>query len=189
MTESELDLDAGTWLLPGERSKNHGAHLFHLAPLAKTIIAESPRVANPSGFLFSTNGQTAVSGFSRAKIGLDELMLDYARKSAVALGDDPGKVRILPWVLHDLRRTLASGMARLRVDQNLVEARQAAGDEKAERLAQRFVRRALVMRRAKQQQHESWQSCCHVLRKERQQDLQNERQQPRITTCHSYGPL
>jgi hypothetical protein len=52
----------------------------------------------PQGTCFSTTGTTAVSGFSKAKIEIDE----------VAGVED--------WTLHDLRRTMASGMARLGVE-------------------------------------------------------------------------
>lgn len=40
-------------------------------------------------------------------------MLEIARAEAKARGDDPDAVTIEPWRVHDLRRTVASGMARL----------------------------------------------------------------------------
>ena len=121
MNESELDLQEARWLLPAERSKNHTAHLVHLAPLPLRIMKKSPRVVNKAGFVFSTNGKTAASGFSRAKRNLDKAMLEFARADAEALGDDPDKVKIAPWVVHDLRRTMASGMARLGVPLPVIE--------------------------------------------------------------------
>ena len=39
MCWTELDLDAGTWALPSERSKNHRAHTITLPPAALAIIA------------------------------------------------------------------------------------------------------------------------------------------------------
>ena len=53
--------------------------------------------------LFSTTGKTPVSGFSKEKIGLDE---------SAGIG---------AWWLHDLRRTMASGMARLGVSLPVIE--------------------------------------------------------------------
>jgi integrase len=37
-------------------------------------------------------------------------------------GDDPDKVQLKPWTNHDLRRTLRSGLSRLRVDRDTAEA-------------------------------------------------------------------
>jgi integrase len=55
--------------------------------------------------LFTTTGDTPVSGFSRAKARLDNLM-----------GQIPD------WRFHDLRRTVATGLQRLRVPQEVTDA-------------------------------------------------------------------
>src|SRR5262249_5877144 len=62
-----------------------------------------------SKFVFSP-GVTAPSGFSRAKTRLDGLI-------AKENGGEP----IQPWVLHDVRRSVASGMAGLGVDLPIIE--------------------------------------------------------------------
>ena len=72
----------------------------------ENALAARHLVNNELSFIFSTNGRTAPSGFSRAKERLDAEMLRLAR-------EEKPKVEITPWVLHDLRRTMASGMARL----------------------------------------------------------------------------
>jgi hypothetical protein len=36
-------------------------------------------------------------------------------------GDDPGPVRLVPWVLHDLRRVVRSRLSALRVDDHVAE--------------------------------------------------------------------
>jgi integrase len=41
------------------------------------------------------------------------VILEIARREAKERGDDPDVVAIAPWRIHDLRRTVASGMARL----------------------------------------------------------------------------
>jgi integrase len=48
-------------------------------------------------------------------------MLIEARREAQDRGEDPAAVGIRPWVLHDLRRSAASGMARLGVDLPVIE--------------------------------------------------------------------
>jgi hypothetical protein len=62
--------------------------------------------------LFSTNGETPSSGFSRAKGRIDELMASYAAKEDKT---------IEPFVIHDLRRTVAKGMAKLGVALPVIE--------------------------------------------------------------------
>lgn len=122
-TQSELALGGKepVWTIPAARAKNGNEHLVPLAPLAVEIIKGLP-VIGESDLLFTTNGETTVSGFSRAKTRLDEAMLRIARKEAEERGDDPEEVKIEPWVLHDFRRTAASGMAALGISPHVVEA-------------------------------------------------------------------
>jgi hypothetical protein len=57
-----------------------------------------------------------VSGFSRAKRRLDAAMLAAKREQRGAKCDSiPG------WILHDLRRTAATGMARLNIAPHVVD--------------------------------------------------------------------
>lgn len=94
---------------------------MHLSDTALAIIEAVPKVKNEAGLLFTTTGETPPSGFSRAKGRMDGLMLGYARAEAKKRGDDPAKVEIPDWVIHDLRRTMASGMARLGVQLPVIE--------------------------------------------------------------------
>jgi integrase len=94
MRWSELDVDAGAWTIPGERSKNGKPHIVALSPLAIETLERVPRIVDQD-LLFSGSGKTPVSGFGHAKARLD-----------VAMG-------VADWVLHDLRRTATTGMARL----------------------------------------------------------------------------
>jgi integrase len=94
MRWSELDLVARTWTIPGARAKNGKPHIVHLNPLAVELLDQVPRIVD-QGLLFSGNGITPVSGFSSAKARLD---------AAMGATD---------WVLHDLRRTATTGLARL----------------------------------------------------------------------------
>lgn len=114
LRERELRTEEKLWTLPAERAKNGVAHDVHLADIASDVLKASPRVTNDGGFVFSTNGRNPASGFSRAKERLDAEMLRLARE------ENP-KAEIAPWVLHDLRRTMASGMARLGVRLEVIE--------------------------------------------------------------------
>ena len=109
----DLHPERQAWELPRELTKSDRAHVVPLSEPALEIIAALPRLGElvfPARRASSTN---AVSGFSRAKARLDADMLALLRKQATGAGEDPKKVELRPWRLHDLRRTAASGMARL----------------------------------------------------------------------------
>ena len=74
-----------------------------------------------SPYLFTTNGERPVSGFSKAKERLDGNMLKLLRAEFEEAGKDPGKAEIRAWILHDLRRTAATGMARLNIAPHVVD--------------------------------------------------------------------
>jgi integrase len=116
--ELTLSGDKPLWSLPASRTKNGRAHDVPLAAPALRILQTVPRIrGNESRFVFTTTGNTPVSGFSRAKALLDRQMLAIARSEA----QGPGKVKLQSWRVHDLRRTSASGMARLGVALAVVE--------------------------------------------------------------------
>ncbi|WP_232628899.1 tyrosine-type recombinase/integrase [Methylobacterium sp. Leaf118] len=107
----EFDLDAATWTIPRERAKNDRAHVVPLAPQAVEIICGLPRIGSRSRLLFTTTGETAFSGVSKATERLQRLAAAHL----------PGGQESAPWRLHDLRRTFASGCARLGVPVHVVE--------------------------------------------------------------------
>lgn len=104
------------WTLPGARAKNGDDHTIPLSPAAVELIEGLPRMGR---LMFTTNGTTPVSGFTRAKTRLDKLMTEAANKD-LPKGSDP--VEIPPFTIHDLRRTAATGMAGLRFPPHVVEA-------------------------------------------------------------------
>jgi integrase len=111
---SEIDLEAKTWTIAKERSKNGVAHEIPLSDAAIAILKQLPRIGDrKDALIFSTTGLTAVSGFSRAKDAIDNVIL-AARGAEVGAPDR--------WTFHDLRRTAASGMAGLGIAPHVVEA-------------------------------------------------------------------
>ncbi|MBW5439255.1 tyrosine-type recombinase/integrase [Bradyrhizobium canariense] len=103
LEESELTDDLEMIRLPGSRTKNNLPHDVPLAPLAREILAGTKRTPNCK-YVFSTNGRTPVSGFSKIKSRLDEVM------------DIPH------WRIHDLRRSAATGMAGIGIQPHIIEA-------------------------------------------------------------------
>lgn len=112
-TWNEFNFEDATWTLPGSRAKNGKPHAWHLSAPALAVVEGQPRIAK-SSYVFTTTGKTPSSGFSRAKRRLDKEML------RLAIEDDPN-VEIPDWRLHDLRRTMASGMAKLGVGLPTIE--------------------------------------------------------------------
>jgi integrase len=102
---SELDLNAGTWRLPEERSKNHRAHTLVLPQLALEIIAAVPRRTGRD-HLFGVRGPRGFVAWTASKACLD------ARLNG----------GVQPWRLHDLRRTVATRMADIGILPHTIEA-------------------------------------------------------------------
>lgn len=102
---SELDLDKGIWTIPAKRAKNATSHIVPLTPLAIFILKSVPKFLD-SDLVFTTTGTSPISGFGRLKERLD-----------VAVG-----LNAEDWRFHDLRRTMATNMAIMRIQPHIIEA-------------------------------------------------------------------
>lgn len=114
---SELSQEEAIWLLPSSRSKNGVAARQPLSMLAMDELDQLASRAGgwrKAGLLFSTTGTTCSSGHSRAKARLDRAIAKLAIEEGVPLP--------APWRVHDLRRTLATGLQRLGVRFEVTEA-------------------------------------------------------------------
>ena len=100
----EIDLDAKLWTLPKARAKNNREHIIPLSDPAVAIIRALPRIAD-SNFVFTFCGRRSICAYENIKDRLDALLPPMA-----------------PWVFHELRRTFASGCARLGIAVHVVEA-------------------------------------------------------------------
>jgi integrase len=103
MQWSELNPDAGTWMLPSERAKNKREHTLPLPPAAWAIIDAVPRMASRD-YLFGIRSE-GFKSWGDGKAELDK-----------ALGDS-----VAPFVLHDVRRSVATKMADLGVQPHIIE--------------------------------------------------------------------
>lgn len=113
---SEIDRERGVIRFPKERTKNKTEHVLPMAAEVRALIEAQPERVDRD-FVFG-EGQGGFSGWGHCKVALDERIL--ANRKARAEGS---KVKPMsPWRLHDLRRTVATGMADLGVAPHVIEA-------------------------------------------------------------------
>jgi integrase len=109
------------WTLSSEMTKASRAHVVPLTPLALAILGEAkeaatllfaggedgdrPQDTQPSTYVFTTRGDRPISGYSKAKARLDRMVHDV--RSEAGLPD------LSPWTIHDLRRTVGTGLGKL----------------------------------------------------------------------------
>jgi integrase len=98
----EVDFDKKTITLPPSRTKNHRQHIVPLSEPALAIL--KGREQNGRAYIFG-RGNKGFSGWSKSKTRLDE----RARLNQ-------------PWILHDIRRSTATGLATLGVQPHVIEA-------------------------------------------------------------------
>jgi integrase len=102
-----LDGEDPLWVMPkappppaDQRTKNGKPHIVPLSPLAVDVLKSVPRTS--SQYVFSTTGETPISGFSRLKTRIDRFIAQMR------------EAEDLPWMAHwqfrDLRRTAATHM-------------------------------------------------------------------------------
>jgi integrase len=101
MAWGELDLDKATFTIPASRSKNHRPHTLPVMPMMREIIDTIPRmVSRDQLFGQRSHGFTA---WHDGKPALDT------------------RSGVTSWVVHDIRRTVATRMADLGVQPHIIE--------------------------------------------------------------------
>jgi integrase len=118
MRRSEIAEDMSQWTLSGGRMKGGRPHDVHLSEPAREILRSIPPIEG-CDFVFSTTGTTPISGISKAKTMLDAAIVKARAEAAGKIGRKP--VPLVPWRLHDLRRSGVSTLARLGFDSIVVD--------------------------------------------------------------------
>jgi integrase len=132
MSWGELADDLATWTMPGERTKNGAPHMVPLSAPARDLLSAllpehegdarreiSDQRAKGMLALPGALG-TPFAGWSKAKAALDKAIAEARAKAAADAGTSPAP--LVPWSVHDLRRTLATGLQRLGVRLEVTEA-------------------------------------------------------------------
>jgi integrase len=99
---SEVDLDRGLISLPGTRTKNGRPHDTPMTDTVRSLLASRPKRGDRDLIFGRSTGP--FSGWTDAKQALNE------------------RAPLKPWVIHDLRRSVATGMADIGVQPHIIEA-------------------------------------------------------------------
>jgi len=115
MNWAELDQGSCLWTVPADRAKNGVAHLVPLSPQAmaeiQSMVPNDEANWPKSGFVLSRTKGVALNSFSQAKSELDAAIVEAE------------ECQPLPaWRVHDLRRTVATGLQRLGIRFEVTEA-------------------------------------------------------------------
>jgi integrase len=113
MTDAEIEGDV--WRLPAERTKNGRPHDVPLSDTVLEVLSSMMRLGN-AGLYHTTNGAMPLSGYFKGRNAIAQRMVEIASE------DCGGPVEIPHWTFHDLRRTAATGMARLEIPVRVTEA-------------------------------------------------------------------
>lgn len=113
----ELDLEAGRWSIPADRTKNGNPIVLPLCALATAELRAAlpeEEVGTDYRLLGRIRG-SGLRGFSKLKARLDDRI--STTRTAAGVQD-----AMPPWRWHDLRRTARTGMTRLGVPREHAEA-------------------------------------------------------------------
>lgn len=113
MRWAELDLTGThpTWTIPEANTKTHREHDVALAEEVVAMLKSLPRIGE---FVFTSDGKTSMSGFSKAKQALDDLVAKIAAERGI-------NTPLPAFRLHDLRRSVATQLADLGVAPHVIE--------------------------------------------------------------------
>jgi integrase len=126
---TEIDQRNKVWTIPAARMKGrnagNGRARDHVVPLTDDIMAifeGLPRFKKGEHLFSTTFGASPVWMSSKVKSRVDARMLRTLRAMARRRGDDPAKVSLPAWTNHDIRRTVRSGLSRLKIAEEAREA-------------------------------------------------------------------
>jgi integrase len=107
----EFDVEKRLWVIPAERMKMDAAHVVPLTDEVLALLAQLPRFKQGDRLFSTTFGAKPVNGFSKAKELLDRRMLVALREGE----EHPDEIELPPFVIHDIRRTMRTGLSALPV--------------------------------------------------------------------------
>jgi integrase len=122
MRWAHIDESERTWTLSSDMTKAGRTHVVPLSPLGLDILREAkeavrllfgdPESSKPTTYVFTTRGDRPISGYSKAKVRLDKAIAETRH------GDRLPDLE--PWTIHDLRRTVGTGLGKLGVSRFII---------------------------------------------------------------------
>lgn len=106
MLWNEIDWDRAVWEVPSGRTKSKRGNVVPLTLPMIELLRAMPRLGR---LVFSITGENELGNHSKLKSKLDKLLVERAGET------------MEPWTLHDLRRSVATGMQRLGVSSDMIE--------------------------------------------------------------------
>ena len=116
MAWSELSRDLTTWTIPAARMKSDHPHIVPLSPAAREALAGLKR---DTGLVFPSRANKPFSGWAKSKSRLDAAIAKARVEAAEA---KIAAEKMPPWRLHDLRRTVATGLQAIGIRLEVTEA-------------------------------------------------------------------
>lgn len=102
MRWEDLNYEEGIWVIPADLNKSGKQHIVPLTDEIVKILQSLPKIDD--NMVFPARGsENSVSGFSKWKAKLNNLS------------------GAIDWTVHDIRRTVATGMAKLQVQPHIIE--------------------------------------------------------------------
>ncbi|HLN07999.1 MAG TPA: site-specific integrase, partial [Xanthobacteraceae bacterium] len=111
----EFDLKARTWAVPATRMKMATPFVVPLTDAMIELLETIPRFVGGDHLFSVDGGKSPVSGFSKSKTRLDEQVLIQLRRQAVDAGEDPERVGLTDFRVHDIRRSTRTRLSALPV--------------------------------------------------------------------------
>ena len=108
------EVTCGEWVIPSGRHKSKGEFLLPLSKAALDVLSGVPVIGTKS-WVFTTDGERPIAGFSKFKRAFDQHVLALLRE------EDPDATPLQSWTNHDLRRTARSLMSRAGVSPDHAE--------------------------------------------------------------------
>lgn len=101
----QIDEEAKTWAIPSRSTKADRSHLIPLSDFALEALKEAKKIG---AHVFTTRQDKPVSGYSKIKAAVDAKVAEICTEEKWTAPEH--------WTIHDLRRTCATGMGRLKIN-------------------------------------------------------------------------